>query len=297
MKCVFLKSMVALVAVQIWLGAFAQRLPNLIPFRKGDKWGYVDSTKKIILPVKFILATPFTEGYAVVQRPGAKKSFIDATGKEFISTTYSIDRGFAEGMAGIERNGKHGAVDKTFREVIAPKYDYDFFFEGGLAKVQLNGKYGYVDSTGKEVVSPKYESLSEFRDGLAVFMFNNKLGFVDKTGNEVIESKYYNVSAFSNGLACVQLTESDKWGVISKRDREMMPFKYDVGGSIAADMFYLKINGEATMIVYKNGRRLADINYDDIFRFTIVKICEFCFRRIEINATIFHAIFTKNFCN
>ncbi|QCK13965.1 WG repeat-containing protein [Mangrovivirga cuniculi] len=36
--------------------SFAQ---NLIPFRKGDKWGYVNKAKKVIIDFKYDNANPF----------------------------------------------------------------------------------------------------------------------------------------------------------------------------------------------------------------------------------------------
>ena len=37
-------------------------LPKLIPYRKGDKWGFCDRNKKIVVECVYDWARPFSEG-------------------------------------------------------------------------------------------------------------------------------------------------------------------------------------------------------------------------------------------
>ncbi len=63
----------------------AQTLPNppeLIPYRKGDKWGFCDRNKKIVIGCKYDFAGPFSEGLSIVKLNG-KWGFIDANGNEY----------------------------------------------------------------------------------------------------------------------------------------------------------------------------------------------------------------------
>ena len=66
----------------------AQKLPALIPYRKGDKWGYCDSTKKIIIEPKYDYAYVFQNGFAFVSLNG-KATTIDSVGKEKLQPVYT----------------------------------------------------------------------------------------------------------------------------------------------------------------------------------------------------------------
>src|SRR5687767_14862590 len=66
-------------ALSLFCSSFSQKLPSLIPYRKGDKWGYCDSTKKIIIEPKYDWAPLFYKGYARVEADN-KKFFIDEKG-------------------------------------------------------------------------------------------------------------------------------------------------------------------------------------------------------------------------
>jgi len=57
---------------------------ELIPYRKGDKWGFCDRNKKIVIPIKYDLVWPFSEGLAAVKLNG-KLGYIDKEGKEYFA--------------------------------------------------------------------------------------------------------------------------------------------------------------------------------------------------------------------
>jgi hypothetical protein len=65
----------------------ADRTPELIPYRKGDKWGYVDRNKKIVIPVKYDYADVFREGLGKVML-NKKTGFVDKNGNEVIEIKY-----------------------------------------------------------------------------------------------------------------------------------------------------------------------------------------------------------------
>ena len=52
---------------------------NLIPYRKGDKWGYCDKFKNIIIIAKYNNASLFHEGLARIEL-GKKWGYIDKNG-------------------------------------------------------------------------------------------------------------------------------------------------------------------------------------------------------------------------
>ena len=59
-----------------------ETIATLIPYRKGDKWGYCDWNKKIVIPVQYDDAWLFSEGLALVKVNG-KWGFIDTKGTQY----------------------------------------------------------------------------------------------------------------------------------------------------------------------------------------------------------------------
>ena len=115
------------------------------------KYGYVDKTRRLVIPCQYDNACDFSEGLAEIKKSG-KWGFIDNTGREVIPCRYDDASGFSEGLARVKKSGKWGFVDKTGREVIPCKYDDAFGFSKGLAQVKKSGKWGFIDKTGREVV-------------------------------------------------------------------------------------------------------------------------------------------------
>jgi serine/threonine protein kinase len=210
---------------------------TLIPFRKGDKWGFSDVNKKIIIEPKYDFAQPFSEGLAAVKL-NDKFGYIDKTGKEVIPLKYDGVSPFKEGLAIVfiesSSDRKMGFINNLGVELVPLIYSFDliaveeFYFSDNteeLINVKLNAKYGFIDKAGREIVPFKYDWASGFSEGLAKVGSNNKFGFIDKTGNEVIPLKYDSALSFSGGFARIEL--NGKVGFINKNGEMVIPLNYE----------------------------------------------------------------------
>ena len=65
-------------------GVYAQ---DLIPYRKGDKWGFATEDKKIVVKPKYDDVWFFKGNLAMVMLKG-KYGFVDKSGKEVIPPKY-----------------------------------------------------------------------------------------------------------------------------------------------------------------------------------------------------------------
>jgi len=83
----------------------------LIPFRKGDKWGYCDENKNLVIPAIFDEAGRFSEGLAPVKING-KWGFIDSSGRLCIPAIYEKVEPFLGGIANVSLNKRKGYIDK-----------------------------------------------------------------------------------------------------------------------------------------------------------------------------------------
>jgi hypothetical protein len=185
---------------------------ELIPYRKGDLWGYCDKNKNIIIEPKYISADPFSDGFAIVETKDGC-SYIDKNEKK-----YEIDFeeiwDFNEGMAMVEKNSKIGFINNRMVQIIPCEYDDAYSFQNGFAcvgygkfnnKEKFVGKYGIINSSNTPVIEIKYEDIDNFDEGYAFAKENGKYGYIDENKSVIIPFKYDNAFSFSEGLALVKL--------------------------------------------------------------------------------------------
>jgi len=134
---------------------FSQKpLPALIPYRMEEKWGYSDSTQKIIVPCTYDFVDTLSEDMALVFT-GNKYGFVNKTGKVVVAPQFDYALPFKDGVAMVRNNKfKWGMIDKTGKFLVPYKYDEGGWADNqqscqeGLVKVQVNGKMGFIDCTG-----------------------------------------------------------------------------------------------------------------------------------------------------
>ena len=182
------------IAVTNKIMGLAKTEPLLIPYRKGNKWGFCREDKTIVIDCVYQEAHLFCEDLAIVKF-NHKWGYINKEGNEIIPLKYDrvnpFNVGtFSEGMAKVKLNGKCGFINKVGINIIPFKYDYVESFSEGFAVVRLDGKYGFVNKDGIEIISLKYDNAKPFSEGLTSVMFNGKYGFINKEGIEIIEFKY-----------------------------------------------------------------------------------------------------------
>lgn len=172
--------------------------------RAGGKWGYIDVNGHVVIPFRFDMAYPFSEGLARVYAGDRdREGYIDRAGGMIIEPRFDgggvvVDSDFHEGLAFVGLNGKWGYIDRTGQFVIKPQFAPPPFHAGGvesfsegLAGVWINRKLGYIDRTGKIVIKPRFDLCNRFSHGLAYVEIGNKWdehqrkGYIDKRGKFV----------------------------------------------------------------------------------------------------------------
>ena len=133
----------------------------------------------------------FSEGLAAVQKDFRKWGYINKTGKIAIPLRYSSAFGFYEGLAAVAKKGffnwKLGYIDKAGKMVIPPRYSRAEEFSDGLAQVVVGDKVGYIDKIGRMVIPPQFADGAggNFFEGLDRVWVDDKMGYIDKTGKYV----------------------------------------------------------------------------------------------------------------
>ena len=171
-----------LIALLLLSGCSSQ----LYPIKKGNKFGYENKKKELVIPAKYKEASAFKEGFAKV---GLGYKVVDSLWNEPIFEDkghWSID--------------KYQVVKYTFidgKDSIFPlKLDEAKSFSKGLAAARIKGNWGYLNKKGEWQIKPQYASATNF-DG--------------KTTEVIKES--------ADGLRWYYL-EINKKGVIVKNDKK-----------------------------------------------------------------------------
>jgi hypothetical protein len=220
-------------------------MANLTGDNNGFAILYPDG-KYRVLPKDIRLASPFVEGYALVQRQPqgtytTKQVFIDKNGKEVFPALASTPKSTFGDMTvypvcenrRVYYNaelGKYGYADANGAIVIKPQFDKALNFSEGLAAVMTKENYqekwGFIDLSGKMVIPATFKLRpGRFSEGLAAVRIGDsessyEMTYIDKTGKRMMETKPWDLNEFHNGYALVG-TGCDKLFVIDKEFNEV----------------------------------------------------------------------------
>lgn len=137
------------------------RFDNIADFQGGlarvrnfRDYGFIDPKGKIVVPVAFSAALPFSEELAAVYLGGSHEQLIigephrhfDPRSPHFLYLKLPFTGEETPRMSG----GKGwGYIDKHGAMVITPGFDFAGSFTGGLAEVRKGDRHGYIDRSGK----------------------------------------------------------------------------------------------------------------------------------------------------
>lgn len=276
---------------------------QLIPYRKGDKWGFCSPSKDIVIEPIYDDAWEFINDLAMIELNG-KRGYIDSSGTQIISINYSNSWTFNEGFARVLIKGQYSFIDKNGREITNKRFYNAHDFSDGLAAVKNSDKkWGFIDKNGNEIIDLIYEDAKTFAEGVAVVKLNGKWGFIDLDGNDITPFIFDDIWTFkedlktlSEGLARVYL--DNKWGFINRsgeiiidfqyqealsfneglaavsldyyygfidiQNQFVIPPKYDNAKSFSENLAAVKFRYGKWGFVNKNGEEIIPFKYDDV---------------------------------
>jgi hypothetical protein len=249
--------------------------------REFGPWGYIDKTGRIVIPLQFDWAEPFSEGRAAVIFNN-KVGFIDTAGRlvidfqfDHLSTNVPPFRGgYAPVYDGkqwrlIDRDGAPFVIARA-EAVPAPRAfgeDRVVFFVKGKGDTRM----GAADVAGRVVIEPEYDLMGPFSDGLARVKRGDKYGFVDKDGRLAIAIQFDGAREFKGGRAQVfqKLTKPEEkrdkngkyimtvaalCGFIDRSGQLVVPYKFEVCNDFYEDRASVFVAGQGWGIIDMEGR-------------------------------------------
>ncbi len=223
------KNFLLAILVMIGTGCFAQTIDySLIPYRKGNKWGYADINRNITITPKYDDAQWFSEGLAAV-KVGSKWGYINKNGKMVIPARYTVAKSFRKGY--MPRANKAGGDSILF------------------AGASLNAT-GYEQCiTAKGIVLYKCpaiaeNSVAENRIPVAAitrektYTLSNNNGLFDKVVDD------YKIPGSDETYYVAQ--KAGMYGVFNSKFETIVPFEY-------SSLKQLKVGNDQYLQAQKNG--------------------------------------------
>jgi hypothetical protein len=208
----------------ITLTGFAQ---DLIPTEYNNKFGYNDTSGKIVIAAKYNLASEFMGNIAAVSI-NEKWGIIDKKGNELTKIIY--DKLMPEPQKPIVWviiGTKMGLINLQGKEISPIQYDNtQYFYSEKLAPVQKGENWGFIDFMGKEVVKCKYKSVANFSNERAWISNGNGIGFINEQGIEIIPFKFSEAEYYfdDNGLCKVQTQKDGDYTLIDKNGSSVFSY-------------------------------------------------------------------------
>lgn len=208
--------------------------------------------------------------------------YIDTTGKVVIPPRYEEATDFVKGLAIVRENGLFGYINQYGEYVIAPVYEYATEFSEGLAVVCGDtGKPMFINRKGEEVFKTNYATLGEMLGGCSIVKSVDGLwGVIDKSGKVTINTEYDEIRRLDKVAFVVSKKINDTTrrdfddelvGVIRKDGKAIIPLMKNAYMSTVDDRYVYRsstryFNSETSTInTYNNDGNLL-FSHEESYR-------------------------------
>jgi len=240
---------------------------KLIPYKSGDKWGYIDKEGKILINPQFNYANIFINGIALVKSADNKFGYIGEDGKYIINATYKDATFFSEGLACVVPENDHPQFidEKGNIKFTVSTGEQCGIFNEGLAAVKVKEKWGYLDKEGTIKINPQFEYAQSFHDGLAAIATTNKengetlWGYLNNKGEITINYQFKYVGNFNDGIAKVY--DGKNYGYIDKTGKYIINPQFDYAGEFTNGFAIIK-QGSMYGYIDKTGKIIINPQFN-----------------------------------
>ncbi len=231
--------------------------------RQGKKWGLVDMSGMVKMPCSYDGLSYLRMGSGatvLAQNNNVRYGYIDATGNIVVPADLKKTTSLGGGYIGFTRTGRWGVMNVKGETICAENYHEILPFSEGYAAVRKGNRWGYIDTLGTEVVPLIYEKAGPFSCGMARVLTKQRWGYIDKSGILVIEAKYLQAGEFLGISAPVK--NRDGFGLISKEGKWLLKPTWRRITPLEGSNLYVVRNDYAQGLCRNDGKLLVSPRYE-----------------------------------
>ena len=253
---------------------------RLIPYRDGEKWGFCNQKKEIIIPCIYESAKPFNNGLADIELD-KKHGLINEKGEivvpiEHMSLSISGDFIIVDNNYEFSDEGK-GVLDLTGKVIVPIKHGVVEGPKEGVFIVDEGFYYhdsniGAYDIEGNLIIHYQYDNIEPFQEGFAVYNQDGQYGYLNKQGEIAFDAKFEDAKSFSEGLAVVRL--DGKECVINQKGEVVISGNFEsIGnwdGDFSCGLAAVTKKGDDennTGFINKNGELVIPYQFESVYAF------------------------------
>jgi DNA polymerase-3 subunit epsilon len=259
-------------------------IPKIIPYRKGDRFGYCNQEGIITIDCIYDNVTWFVNDIAFVRKdlvPGVKDknslyTIIDKFGG-LLKTPLNMSGPhgwYIPNISSITISGEiryYDEINKKLTNYLKIKY----CFENRIF-ARLENKSVWLNKYLHESICIYDDVMDVDFNKYAIVKLANKLGVIDENQNEIVPCYYDSISVWGE---FIHVEKSNMYGIINKNGLQILPCIYEEVYNIHNTYeygFIAVIKNKKYGFLDVNGNILTDFRYDDIFQnssgFTIVSL-------------------------
>jgi len=228
-----------------------------IPVKVNRKWGYADTSGKVMITPQYDAAEQFIGRYAVVQN-GNKAYVIDTAGsiltpkghdqiiqvEDSIFAVYKNSAEGGEGGWGAERLGGKEIVPTCFDRISRVNY---FIFSCHRDTIA-----GYFHRNGTLIAPVKYDTAWVFNNRFLMVARRHLYGVFSFAGTVVLPDSCTQVRSVTSSVIAGEI--NNRWGAADESGKNVVPFQYDTLALAGSQFVRADFNDSVHVYCISKGR-------------------------------------------
>ncbi len=200
-----------------------------------DKYGYIDTNGKLVVPADYARVSTFVEGRAAVQING-ECGYIDRNGNIIVDLAYSKCLAFNSGRAVVYKGYRRaGLLDNAGDAIIQPSLNRLINFQNGRGLMRDNQYRFYFITEDARLFDGYYQEASNFQHGVAVVRSGDKWGIINRNGIKVVPTKYDKIENYESAYARIRIR--GLYGVRTLKGQEVVPMQFEHVEAVAPNLY------------------------------------------------------------
>ena len=172
--------------------SFSQEKTTLIPFNKGDSWGFSDINRNIVIECEFDSVHFFNRNNLSKVFKNKLTGYINKKGDKIIPIRYNYCKPISNSLFIVQKENKYGIIDTLENYAIDLKFeeirqlDSKFYL---IKNKKLFGIYKLENEGFKLIIEPTFEKIEYIRYRKKFVCLKNNIEFIHDLDGKVIESR------------------------------------------------------------------------------------------------------------